>query len=278
MSKRDFRIGLLCYCFALFYSAPAFAIQRMTAAGAREAALSHSVVALPGLFSVFHNQAFLAEQRFPSLGISFRQPYSIPGYYESALCAVLPVQAAVLAVGITQAGVYEYTESGFGLSVAKKLTGRLSAGLFFNGFFVTFPETGSQKGSYQVDGGVKYAFTDKLEFGLHLRNLVHSSAETFQYNLAFPLIVRGGAAFRLTELLLLTGEVLLEKERGTVFRCGAEITAGRGFSLRGGISAHPLQHSFGFGYLWKFFQVDFAMVHHYLLGYSPYFSLGLRLR
>lgn len=278
MIERDFRTGLLCYFFALIYSMPAAAAGRMAAGGAREAALSQSVVALPGHFSVFHNQAFLAEIPFPSLGISYQQPFFIPGYTESALCAVLPVQATVFAVGISQSAVSDYTESEYGFSVAKKLSPRLSAGLLFNGFFLGFPESGVQKGSLQVDGGIKYTLHERLILGLHLKNMVHSTIESFQYRLAFPFTVRAGASYRLSEMLLLSGEALIEKVRGTIFRCGAEFSAGPSFRLRGGISAHPLQHSFGFGYLWRFFQVDFAMTHHHLLGYTPFFSLNLRLK
>ena len=99
MYKRDLKIGLLVHLLALFLTFNSAAIERVSAVGARETALSLAVVALSGSFSVFHNQAFLTENSSSSLSVSYRQPYFIRGYSESALSLVYPTKTAVFAIG-----------------------------------------------------------------------------------------------------------------------------------------------------------------------------------
>jgi hypothetical protein len=277
MNPRNYKIGLFSQLIFVFYAANSIAIERFSSAGAREAALSLSAVALPGTFSVFHNQALLADLKSVSIGISHRKPYFIPGYNESAISVVIPVPAAVLAIGITQSSLASYHESGFGISIAKKLSGSLSAGLLFNGFFISFPEVGSFKGSFQLDGGLKYSCSEKLMLGFHVKNIIHTKTETFQYNLSFPFTVRGGACYELSEKILLTAEAIRDEWRAVAFRCGSELTLLDKFKLRGGIATLPFQHSLGFGYALRSCNIDFALVHHELLGYSPLLSLNLRI-
>jgi hypothetical protein len=112
---------------------------------------------------------------------------------------------------------------------------------------------------------------------MHFRNLVRTKLETFQYSLSFPLVIRGGASFSLTQRILLLSEAVFEQKVGPGFRYGLEYLLGSNYWIRGGLSTKPFQHSVGFGYHWRFCQLDFAMVHHYLLGYSPVCSLSFNL-
>ncbi len=277
MCKRDLIIGLLIGTSALFLAGKAVAIERVTWVGARESGLSQAMAAVPGPFSVFNNQAFLTENTIPIVAISYRQPYFIPGYHECALSVVYPTNAAVFALGITQSSIDAYKESTIGISIAKKLTARLSAGVLFNYFTLNFPESGSRKGCSIFDGGVSYKCSESLSVGLIVKNMVWSRIETFQYNLSFPLVIRGGASLYLTERILLATEGLFEQGFGTGIHLGTEVKLTENFTVRGGISTNPFQHSFGFGYEWRICQLDFAMVHHELLGYSPVISFSFRL-
>jgi long-subunit fatty acid transport protein len=276
MRKRDLKIGLLIAAYA-FHSADSAAIVKSSTTGAREAALSHAVVALSGSFSVFHNQAFLTESKSTSLGLSYRQPYLINGYCEGALSVVHPTKTAVFAIGVTQSSIATYKESEYGFAIAKKLGGKLSAGVLFNCFILNFPEVGRHKGSVMVDGGIRYRFSDRLALGVHLKNIVWSKIETFQYSLKFPFVIRAGTAYLLTESILLTEEVDIEQDVGFGFRCGTELALTDFFRIRGGLSTKPFQHSFGFGYRLSFCQMDFAVVHHEILGYSPVISFSFNL-
>lgn len=278
MNKKILHIGHISRFVLLFMAVDSLAIERFTTAGAREAALSMSVVAVPGAFSVFHNPALLTELKNSSFAISNRRPYFIPGYSESALSVVVPLNSTVLALGITQSSVASYRESGCGISIAKQLTSSLSGGLFFNTIFMNFPEAGTHKGSFQVDGGVKYSCSQKLRIGFHLSNIIHKKIETFQYNISFPLMVRGGVCYELSEKILITAEAIGKQFSGLAYLFGSEFTLIPEFSLRGGISTRPFQHSLGLGYALNLCNIDFALVHHELLGYSPVFSLIFRLK
>ncbi len=274
MRKRDLKTGLLiCLLFQL-HCLSGSAIERITSIGAKESAMALAVVALPGHFSIFQNQAFLVEEKFSSLNLSFRQPWLIKGYHESALSLICPIPSAVLALGVVQSSVATYKETSVSISMAKRLTRKLSGGICVNYFFLNLPETGQSIGSFQVDCGIGYQHSRRLSLGIHLRNCAQTAAETFQYNLVFPLVIRGGASSRLSEQLLLAGETIFKKNDGVAFRFGTEYKIIENFLLRGGLSTNPFQHSFGFGYRWRFCQLDFALVHHEILGYSPLLSIN----
>lgn len=273
MCKRDLKIGLLLGAFA-FHAADSAAIVKAAIKGAREAALSQAVVALSGSFSVFHNQAFLTENKSTSLGLCYCQPFLINDYCEGALSVVYPTKTTVFALGITQSAIATYKESEYSFAIAKELGGKLSAGVLFNCLTLNFPEVGRHKGSLMVDGGIRYRFSDRLALGVHLKNIVWSKIETFQYSLKFPFVMRTGTAYLLTDSILLTGEVDFEHDIGFGFRCGTELALTDIFRIRGGLSNKPFQHSFGFGYRLSFCQMDFAVVHHGILGYSPAISFS----
>jgi hypothetical protein len=67
--------------------------------------------------------------------------------------------------------------------------------------------------------------------------------------------------------------MVFEKDEGFNLRLGSEYLLRENFFIRGGISTRPFQHSAGFGYKWNACQLDFALVHHEILGYTPIFSL-----
>jgi hypothetical protein len=253
-------------------------MNRNTATGARENALSQAVISLSGPFSVFHNQACMTDTKAISFGIGCRQPFSIPGYHESTLAIICPIPSVFFGIGISQAAIGSYKELNFGLAIAKKLTSKLSAGLLFNYFNLNFPESGGQKGALQIDGGIRYQATYHTSLGLHLQNAAVTKIETFQYLLYFPIVIRGGASIQLSAKLLLTGELVYENDSGTGFRCGTEYQVNKNFNIRAGISTNPFQHSFGFGYKLNFIQFDFALVHNEWLGYTPSLSFNFNLR
>ena len=278
MSHRDLKTGLIIKLIVFLLPSTGSAIERVAAAGAREAALSQAVVALPVSFSVFHNQAFLTENLNFGVNLCYRQPYFIQEYHQSALSLVCPVPAAVFAIGVSQSAIADYKESNIGISIAKKLSEKISAGILINYFFLNFPENGGHKGSFQVDGGIGYRFSKRLFMGFHLRNIAQSKIETFQYNLSFPLIIRGGVSYMLTEQIMMATEAVFDKENMLCFRNGLEYRILEYFWIRGGISTKPFQHSFGLGYSWNLFQLDFAMVHHEILGFTPTFSVSIKIQ
>jgi hypothetical protein len=276
MRTRDLKTGLLFQLCTFVMAFNGFSSHRVTVAGAKESALALATIALSTPFSVFHNQALLTAVKYPSVGISYRQPFSIKNYHETTLSVVCPIHMAVLSLGLSQAAVESYAESEIGISLAKKLAENLSVGVLFNYFDLNLPETGRHLGSFQVDGGVGFNVSEKLSLGLHLRNIVSTKAETVQNYLSFPRVARGGVACILTERILLLAETIYEKRAGCGFRCGAEIALLENFCLRGGLATNPFEHSFGFGYGWSYCQFDFSMVHHDMLGFTPMVSFHFK--
>jgi len=278
MLDKDLKTGLLFLIFAMAWASNSPAIERVGSVGARETALSLATVALPGSFTVFHNQAFLTDIRDISASLCYRNPYLVEGFHESALAITLPVPSAVFAVALSQSAITNYHESNIGFSIAKRLTARVSAGILFNYFDLNLPESGRHKGSIQVDGGIGIQYSRRLAMGFHLRNILFTKAETFQYTFDFPLTLRSGVAYRLSERILLLAEAVFAEKAGCGLRLGTEFKLLDAFHVRGGFSTTPFKLCFGFVYLWNLSQLDFSMVHHELLGFTPMLSFSFNLK
>ena len=278
MRNRDLQTGLLFLSFVLMIPMEDVAMDRTVQTGARAAALACAVVAVPGTFAVFHNQALLAGEHFPAVGLNCSNPFFISGYFENSLSLVFPLHTEVVAEGLSQTGIAGYRESTFGFSLAKKMNGKISAAIHFNYFDLNLPEAGRHKGSCQADAGLGFQVSSHLLLGLHFHNLAATPIETLNDHLTFPMIVRVGASCQLSEQILLAGESICEKISGAGFRFGAEYWLQKCFWIRAGLATNPFLHSVGFGYRFKEFLVDFALVHHEYLGFSPVFSLSMNFR
>lgn len=269
--------GLIFPLLFVFFSLAGHSIERNQTSGARESALANATVALPTSFAIFHNQALLSEQKYPSLAVSYSQPYAVRGFHQSQLSLIWPIYAAVLGVGCAQSSLSNYHETNLGLAISKNLSGKIAAGIMINYFDVCLPESGQHRGAFQIDGGFLYKPSEKLYLGLHFQNIAQSRLETFQYHMTFPARIRAGLSYRLTDQLLLAGESRIELWSEVGFRIGLEYQILNSFWIRGGLSSNTFQHSFGFGYALRKFQVDFTIVHHVILGFTPVFAINLNL-
>lgn len=252
--------------------------ERSTGAGARESALGLATVALPTSFSIFYNPALLTEYNSPWLTAGFCQPYAVAGYRVNQLALGFGMVGTTFGIGISQVSVFSYHETNLGIAIAKKLSGKCSAGLMINYFDLNLPESGQHRGTLQVDGGLYFKVSEKLFLGCHFQNVLQSRLETFQYHLTFPILLSCGLSYHLTDQLLLAGETQLGLLTAMEFRSGLEFEPFRHFWLRGGMLSNPFRHAFGFGYAKKRFQLDFAAIHHPILGFSPVFSITFQLK
>ena len=254
------------------------AADRSTGAGARESALGLATVALPTSFSIFYNPALLTEYSAPWLTAGFCQPYVVAGYQVNQLALGFGLVGTTFGFGVSQVSVASYHETNLGFSIAKRLSGRCSAGVMINYFVLNLPESGQHRGAFQVDGGFSFKVSKRLFLGCHFQNLLQSRLETFQYHVTFPILLSSGFSYYLTDQLLLAGETHLGQLTELEFRSGLEYEPFRHFWLRGGMLSNPFRHAFGFGYVRKRFQLDFAAIHHALLGFSPVFSITFQLK
>lgn len=255
----------------------AVAVIRLPVVGAREASLGGAVSALQSSFSIFSNQSLMCGIGKQSVAVSCSQPYQLDGFYQGAVAWMKPVGHDAVGLGLWHSSFSGYTETVLGAAVAKKLSEKLAAGLLINGYTLNFPESGTRKVALKADASLSFRAKGGLVLGLNLKNLAGPGITTNNFILTFPFVAQGGVAYNLSPELLLLGDIGFEKVYGTFFRIGSEVKLHESFRLRGGISTQPFRYAAGFGYVLKLVDLDFAVVHHPLLGYSPVISFVYNL-
>ncbi len=277
MKQAKLKSVLLTLLLIFIFLSKGYSIGNETPVGAREMAMGNGSVALISPFAVFNNQSALAYLTKLSIAVDYRQPYLIDDLSERALALVIPLSPATFAIGIEQIGIQNYHESRFGLAMAKKFGDKFSAGLQFNYFMIDFPEQGESRGTLLIEFGIFYKTKDNLSIGVHIFNPAKSSIESLNMRSEYPFHANSGIALKPSDHLILTGEVGYYADLPVNISMGGEYQFSDRFFLRCGVSGKPIRHSIGLGYRCNLFGIDFAMIHHQKLGYTPSISLILKI-
>ncbi|NEW85464.1 MAG: hypothetical protein GZ094_24310, partial [Mariniphaga sp.] len=254
--------------FFVFFS-KGFSIGDDTPIGAREVSLGNASVALISPFSAFHNQAALARIKSITVAVDYRQPYLIEGFASAALTFVIPTPVSNFAISLQQKGFPGYHESRFGCSMARTMGKRVSAGIQFNYFMIDFPEQGSSRGTFLIEFGLLFQTTNQLTIGLHIFNPSRASIESLNLKSNLPVRGTAGIALKPSANLVFVSALAYCVDCPLNVRMGIEYQFSDCFFLRGGLSGKPIRHSAGLGYKNRNFGIDFAIVHHETLGYTP---------
>jgi hypothetical protein len=275
MKRATAKSGLLTLALFFIFLSTGYSIGEETQIGAREISLGSASVALITPFSVFHNQAALGQIKSISVAIDYRQPFLIEGFAAKALALVIPTPVSNFAFSVQQKGIPGYNESRFGFAMAKTLGKRISAGLQFNYYLIDFPEQGRSLGTFLIEFGVLYQTMNNVTVGLHIFNPARASIESLNLKSDLPVSATAGIALKPSANLLFVSSIAYCVDNPLNIRMGIEYQFSGSFFLRGGLSGKPIRHSAGLGYKCRYFQTDFALVHHETLGYTPSISLIL---
>lgn len=275
MEQAKFKSALLTLVIICAIFLKGYSIGNDTPIGAREVSLGNASVALISTFSVFHNQAALARIKRVSAAIDYCQPFLIEGYSDKALAVVVPTSNSNFAFGIYQKGLLGYHETRLGIAMARNFGEKFSAALQFDYFMIDFPEQGRSRGTCFIEFGILYQIKPNLIIGVHIFNPSNASIESLNFISRLPFIATAGVVLKPADHLLITNAEEYSVNSRLNISLGIEYQFSDRFFLRCGLSGEPVRHSAGIGYKWNIFTIDFAMVHHQTLGYTPFFSLIL---
>ena len=277
MEQAKFKSALLTLVIIFTTFLKGYSIGNETQVGAREVSLGNASVALISTFSVFHNEAALARIKRVSAAIDYCQPFLIEEYSEKALAVVVPTSLSNFALGIQQKGLPDYHETRLSIAMARNFGEKFSAGLQFDYFMIDFPEQGRSRGTFFIEFGILYQPKPNVIIGLHIFNPSNASIESLNFIFRLPVIASAGIVFKPSDHLLITNAWEYSDNNQLNISLGVEYQVSDYFFLRCGLSGEPVRHSVGIGYKWNVFTIDFAMVHHQTLGYTPSFSLILNM-
>ena len=242
------------------------------AVGANYLAMANAGVVKSDVWSVYHNQAGLANLETFNIGIHLDNKYGIKELSHGALALAMPTNAGTFGLSYSYFGYSKYNESKIGLAYAKKLFEKVSAGIQLDYFSTSIYGDYGTGGALTAEIGLLFEPIENLIIGAHAFNPVRTSYNTFDEE-ALSTALKLGIGYYFSESVLFTIEVESDFENATNFKSGVEYMPVENLFLRAGINTNPVSYHFGVGY--QFYQIitDLAFSHHEVLGYSTNISL-----
>jgi hypothetical protein len=266
----------------LFFLIPVIIVQDVSAAvnfplGSRFSGMANCGVAMQDIWSVSHNQAGLAY--LPGISASFHHEnhFMIKEYGLSAAAIAIPTHPGTFAVHYSYFGYEKYHESKVAIAYAKAFGEKISCGIQLNYFSKFIQNEYGQGQALAVESGILCKPVKNLSIGFHVFNPNRSRFNEFS-NERIPAIVRFGAGYYFSNVVLLCIETEKQSDAHPYYKAGMEYNPSKIFSIRVGISNNPLYlYSFGMGLTLKKARLDVASSFHQVLGFTPYISLSYTL-
>ncbi len=249
--------------------APALKAQDLFLSGSRSQALAGASVSLADCWSVFGNQAGLAQIHHPTIGGTFQNRFLVKELSSSSGLLILPIQSSVFVLSVYQFGKTTFRHEKFGVTFARSLNPRLHFGLQFNYYRFFMAEDNRSVGSYGVALGFQYQLTDQLLLGIHSLNPYKTSIKTFSGEYSYPTRFNIGTHYQLSDSFGFIAELEKDLLYPLNFKTGLEYDIMNKLFIRTGISGKPFQLAAGMGFVVKKLKLDLAVAYNQFLGNSP---------
>jgi hypothetical protein len=261
----------VCFCSLMLFTSVASS-QDLFSSGARIQALAGASVGLYGCWSVFGNQAGLAQITHTEIGGSFQNRFLVSELSTRTGLIVFPVQSSVFAVSLSQFGKNPFRQEMFGLSYAQQIFPKLNFGFQFNYYLLFLSEENRNTGTVGLEIGTQYLWSNQFVLGLHIKNPYQTHINTASGIYRYSSIINLGALFHLSDSFSISTDFENDFSHHLIVRTGMEYTILEKFFVRAGFFGKPYQISMGVGFQVKKLTIDLASSYHQYLGDSPSFS------
>jgi len=257
---------------AITFSIAAFAGNDHLPAGARSAGMANASVTLSDIWSTNQNQAGLGYLTAPAVGIYYENRFAVKELSLKSGSFAYPTKSGVLALSVSQFGYDKYNENTVGLAYAKSFGKVLSIGLQLDYMQTHIAEDYGSKGTAVAEFGLIAQPIKNLAIGAHVYNPTRSKIADYDDE-KVPTIMRLGLSYNFSQKVILAIETEKDLKNDAIFKAGLEYTIVENLYFRAGIASNPLKNTFGLGYAYKRFKIDFAFSTHRVLGMTPHLSL-----
>ena len=261
----------------LFLSASVSKAQEIFLPGSRSQALAGISVSLADCWSVFGNQAGLAQINHPTVGGTFQNRFLVKELSTSSGLFILPVQSSVFALSAYQFGQTTFRHEKFGIAFSRSLSRLLHFGIQFNYYRFFLAEENQTIGSFGLELGFQYQLTKQLLLGIHALNPYKTAIKTFSGEYSYPSRFNFGASYQVSESFGFVTEVEKDLSFPLNIKTGLEYSILDKLVIRTGISGKPYQLSAGMGFAVNRMKIDLAVSYNQYLGNSPSVSFQYQL-
>ena len=240
--------------------------------GARAGALGGASVTFADAFSVFANQAGLAQAQSLQIGLFAENRFLLKDLSSYSLGVAIPVQkVGAFGVGVNYFGNAAFNQQQISLGYGRLLFEKLSMGVSFDVHNYSIAEYGS-KAIFSFGIGLRYNLNAKLAIGAQVSNPLRQQLTEDREDIA-PSIIKLGGAFTPSDRVTFLVEAEKNIDRNMQFKAGIEYRPIDMLYLRGGISTEPNSFSAGIGCQLNPITIDLATSFHPVLGYIPQSSI-----
>jgi len=262
----------LALCCCLLLALVQHSLQAQTNAGGRPTAMAGAYVAMADGWSAFHNQAGLAQLDGFTVGAFYENRFGLNALSDKGFFAVMPLKGKSFALSYHGFGDANYTSAKTGLAYAMKLGEKLDAGIQLDYFRVRLGENYGSRQGFIAEGGFQYRLNTRLTLAAHVSNPNRAKLSDY-IDERMPGTMRAGALLRLSDKVLLSGEIYKITGADASLRAGVEYRVVENVAIRAGFGSVPGTYTFGFGWKVKTFLIDMAAAYHPILGFNPHVSL-----
>jgi hypothetical protein len=259
------------FCIAFCISVKLKASDLFMLAGARDAGLANSTLALESTWSVFHNPAGMAGLTTFSFGLNYESRFAITQLQTSSFASTMPVRFGSFGLAGSYFGSTLYNEQKYAFGYARSFAGKIKVGMLCDYFSVNLPEGYDNAQALAGELGLIAHPIENLNIACHIFNLTGSKFNTSYAEL--PVTFTTGAAW-VSKNYLVSTQIQIPSNEKPELSVGSELTIVRNLAVRLGVSTlESMSYTVGIGFNPSRISVDLALAHHPVLGYSTFFTL-----
>lgn len=241
--------------------------------GSRATGMGNAFVSQFDVFSVYHNQAGLANIERTSIAFFYENRFFVKEFSSRAALLTFHTGSGNFALQYNSFGPPLWREGNASIGYGRHLGKKLSAGLALNYFSTRLPELNRVISTMSFELGAIYQLTDRTFLGAHLANPYAPNLTTLVYDEKIPWHFSIGGHTQFVSQFLLSYEIETVRGYWPMLQIGAQWEAVENLFVRGGFNTGPSRFFAGFGYETSFFTLESAFQYHQYMGYTPSVSL-----
>lgn len=239
--------------------------------GASNSAMAGTGVAMKNFWAVNNNQAALAFQNNFGLGFYYENKFALQETSYNHLAAVIPALGGSFGLNMSYFGSNNYNEKKLGLAYGHKLGDRFALGVQMDYLHNFIADNYGSKGILTFEIGMITKVTEQISIGAHIFNPLQVKLHDYN-NERINAALNVGLSYKPNDNFLINIESEAYSQENYRFKAGGQYSIKDWFFIRAGIANNPNIFSFGAGFNYKSFHIDFSSSMHQVLGFSPQMS------
>lgn len=223
----------------------------------------------PDLFSVFNNQAALAQLKSKSVGLYGERRYLVEGLNNYLAVGAIKTGSGCFGIELGYFGFNRFNQSRAGLAYALALGSRMNMGVEFNCHSINIPGYGKAS-TLGFELAALFHLTEKLSAGMQMSNPVAGKfGQAGKEKL--PSVYRGGIGYDPSRDFFAGIEIVKEELTPACVNAGIQYSGIPGVAIRTGFISASNSWWMGICYWWRSLRIGLSIGFHPLLGITPGF-------